>query len=82
MSSLRDQILSEIASALEIDSSLVSEETIASDLEAWDSLGHISILVRLDLAFNNVSERFEGLAAATSVIEIIEIISRDFTGNV
>lgn len=72
---LETQIISEIAKALELDESLITIDTHSSDIEAWDSLGQISILVRLDEVFNEVSERIPDLAAAISVREIVELIS-------
>ena len=73
---LETQIISEIAKALELDESLITIDTQSSDMEAWDSLGQISILVRLDEVFDEVSERIPDLAAAISVREIVELISR------
>lgn len=73
---LETQIISEIAKALELDESLITIDTQSSDIEAWDSLGQISILVRLDEVFDEVSERIPDLAAAISVREIVELISR------
>ena len=70
------QIISEIAKALELDEALITIDTQSSDIEAWDSLGQISILVRLDEVFRNVSERAPDLAASISVREIVELISK------
>ena len=74
--SLEVQIISEIAKALELDEALITIDTQSSDIEAWDSLGQISILVRLDEVFSNVSERAPDLAASNSVREIVELISK------
>ena len=73
---LEVQIISEIAKALELDEALITIDTQSSDIEAWDSLGQISILVRLDEVFNNVSERVPDLAASISVREIVGLISK------
>ena len=74
--SLEVQIISEIAKALELDVALITIDTQSSDIEAWDSLGQISILVGLDEVFDNVSERVPDLAASVSVREIVELISK------
>ena len=73
---LEVQIISEIAKALELDEALITIDTQSSDIEAWDSLGQISILVRLDEVFNNVSERVPDLAASISVREIVGLVSK------
>jgi hypothetical protein len=75
--SIETQIISEIARALEVDESSISVNTMNSDVDEWDSLGQISILVRLDLIFNNVSERVPALASVSSVKEIVELIATD-----
>ena len=60
-----EQLASEIATALEVDPALVTINTVSTDLEEWDSLGHITILTRLDDLFDNISERVPELAEAT-----------------
>lgn len=75
--SIETQVISEIARALEVDESLISINTINSDVDEWDSLGQISILVRLDLIFNNISERVPTLASVSSVKEIVKLIAID-----
>ena len=75
--SIEMQVISEIARALEVDASLISINTINSDVDEWDSLGQISILVRLDLIFNNISERVPTLASVSSVKEIVKLIAID-----
>lgn len=72
---LSAQIIREIAVALEIDPTKLTIDTISSDIENWDSLGHLSILVRLDAAFDNVSERAQNLASVTSIREIVNIVA-------
>jgi len=72
-----NQLLIEIGTALEVDPSALNTETVNTDIEQWDSLGHISILARLDSLFANVTERYPELAEVTSIIEIINVLKRD-----
>jgi len=74
---LEEQVLTEIANALEINRDLLSPTTVNTDIQEWDSLGHITILARLDELFNNISERFPQLAEASSIPEILLILQRD-----
>ena len=41
-----------IAEALEVEADQVTIDTSSSDLEEWDSLGHISIMSFLDKKMN------------------------------
>ena len=72
-----EQLLVEIATALEVSADSLSIQTVNSDIEQWDSLGHISILARLDSLFANVTERYPELAEATSIMEILSVLKRD-----
>ena len=70
-----EKVISEIAAALEISLDRVGLKSTSSDLEEWDSLGHISILSRLDLVFDNVTEKIPELASAGSVEEIVRLLN-------
>jgi acyl carrier protein len=68
-------LITGITEALEVEAHQVNIDTKSSDLEEWDSLGHISIMVFLDKSFNEATERAPALASATSVREIADILS-------
>ena len=61
-----------ITRALEVAPGIIQESTRASEVEEWDSLGHISILSEIDKSYNNITERCPDLASANSVKEIYE----------
>ena len=69
-----EQLINEIAAALEIDMACVSPESDSTMIEEWDSLGQISILSRLDSAYDNITERVPDLASAVSVAEIFRLL--------
>ena len=69
-----EQLINEIAAALEIDVARVSPESDSTMIEEWDSLGQISILSRLDSAYDNITERVPDLASAVSVAEIFRLL--------
>ena len=71
----QDSLLEVIADGLEIESSDISMETKASDIADWDSLGHLNLLMKLDEAYNDVSEKIPELASVSSVKEIFDLIS-------
>ena len=69
-----EQLINEIAAALEIDVARFSPESDSTMIEEWDSLGQISILSRLDSAYDNITERVPDLASAVSVAEIFRLL--------
>ena len=60
------------------DSLELKEGTIASDNKdwyaLWDSLGHLSILIKLDNALNGKCSNIKELSTATSVNSIISVL--------
>ncbi len=70
-----EDLITELAIALEVPAASLTESTRATDLEQWDSLGHISILVHLDRKFDNITENCPDLASAASVKEILMILN-------
>jgi acyl carrier protein len=68
-------LITEIALALEISESEITPESDSSMIEEWDSLGHISILARLDQTFDNITEKLPDLASALSVSEMHKLLT-------
>lgn len=66
-----------IAEALEVEVSQITIDTNSSDVEEWDSLGHISIMSFLDKSYNEITERVPDFASATSVQEILDLITKN-----
>ena len=60
-----------IAKALGLSPGSVKEEDAIDSFEAWDSLGHLSILTALDKEFGGRVAKVPGLAKATSVKAIL-----------
>ena len=72
-----NELLTEIAAALEVEAGTVLPESQIGSIEEWDSLGHISILSRLDLVYNNITERVPDLASCTTVVEIHKLLEQN-----
>ena len=64
-----------IISYNEIISTIIS----GLDLVEWDSLGHLTLLMKLDEKFDDITEKIPELASATSVKEIISLIKKSDT---
>lgn len=71
---MQDKICAIIAKALEVDLEFVTPETTSNDIDDWDSLGHLTILMELGAEFGSEIEGNSELASAVSVQEIIDII--------
>ena len=71
---MEQEIFNVIAKALNIDASQINIETSSNDLEEWDSLGHLSLLMELDNNFDTVSEKAPQLASASTVKEIVDAV--------
>tara|TARA_B100000242_G_C42984250_1_gene456828 strand:+ start:508 stop:750 length:243 start_codon:yes stop_codon:yes gene_type:complete len=72
----RGELIKIIEKSLEL-----KEGTIESDNkdwhELWDSLGHLSILIKLDNALNGKCSSIKELSTATSVDSIISILKEN-----
>ncbi len=73
-------VIAGIAESLEVDRSAVSMDTVSSDLEEWDSLGHISIMGFLDKTYGDITERVPDFASATSVREVLDLLKSNVEG--
>lgn len=69
------ELFAQVEDALELDAGAVSLESSSENIEAWDSLGHISILGMLDDATNGASADIVDLTQATSMTEIVQIMT-------
>ena len=67
-------LIREISLALEISIDQISAETTSEMIDEWDSLGQISILARLDVVYDDITEKVPELASALSVSEIYKIL--------
>lgn len=70
-------LMESVAIALEIDKTKLTITTKQSDIEEWDSLGHISILAKLDEVFSDISVRRPEISEADSIQRLIEIVVTD-----
>lgn len=69
-----DRLISEIAQALELPAGSISESSSSDNVDMWDSLGHLSILARLDTLIDGVTDRIPELATALSVQDIRKLL--------
>lgn len=64
-------VLGVIEKALKTGPGSIGPDTVAEEVEAWDSLGHLSILTGLDVLFDGRIADIGEIADATSVPKIL-----------
>ena len=69
-----EEIIAVIGNALELEETNLTIDSLADDIEEWDSLGHLSMLVALDELFSGRIGDIEEMATANSVKKIIRLL--------
>tara|TARA_B100000989_G_C19526036_1_gene466905 strand:- start:3019 stop:3258 length:240 start_codon:yes stop_codon:yes gene_type:complete len=69
-----DKLLITIASALEVDKSIINIDSSSENIEKWDSLGHLAILSALDEIFSGAIADIPEIANSYSVRSIFDIL--------
>jgi acyl carrier protein len=71
----KKEVLEIIQRVLNLNGKSTTLESLASDMERWDSLDHLSILVSLDKIFDGKIAGIKEMATADSVSKIINILN-------
>lgn len=72
-----NELLKLISGALNIDLSNLKIDSLQENIEEWDSLGHLNILVQLDKATNGKASTLPELVEAKSVGDLIKVLSNN-----
>lgn len=72
----QSEVIAVIEKALEIKPGLLAENTRAEEVEMWDSLGQLSILVALDRLFDGKIASINEMAEADSMPKILNILKQ------
>ena len=67
-------IMEIIENSLELSPGTLKVDSCSEDIENWDSLGHLSILVALDKNFAGKVSGLSEMAEANSVQKILKIL--------
>ena len=73
---VQSDVIAVIENALEIKTGTLTSSTCAEEVESWDSIGQLSILVALDELYDGEIVSISEMAEASSVTKIIEILRR------
>jgi len=66
-----NEIIKLIEKILEVKPGSITENTLAKDVESWDSMSHLSILVSLDKKLSGQVAEINEIAEADSVKKIL-----------
>jgi acyl carrier protein len=66
-----------IEKALRLDTGIVKESSSSEDIDSWDSLGQLSILVAMDKYFDGRISSVPEMAEANSVLKILNILKEN-----
>jgi hypothetical protein len=72
----QSEVIAVVENALEMKPGLLGENTRAEEVEMWDSLGHLSILVALDKLFDGKIASINEMAEADSMTKILNILKQ------
>ena len=67
-----NDVLREIEQTLELDSGSITLNALAENVEGWDSMGHLSILLALDKMFDGKVAGISEIAEANSISKLLE----------
>lgn len=74
MSMKENDVMGIIAKALSVSGDNITSDSSADNVEEWDSLGHLGILVALDKAFDGKLASISDMATADSVKKIVKVL--------
>ncbi len=77
MSVTETEILEIIAKALNVDANGLTVDSSSDNVDEWDSLGHLGVLVALDKTFDGKLAGIAEMATADSVNKIIQILKNN-----
>lgn len=66
-----------LGEALDTDPAIFTIDTKAEDIQSWDSMGHLSVLVALDTRLDGKVSKIEEMATANSVRAISDLLRRN-----
>jgi len=68
------EFINMVADVLEVESQNVTIDTAMGDLEEWDSLGQLGILMKLDEILGGAASGLRELAEAGSIEQFISVL--------
>ena len=73
------KVIEIVQSSLKLESGSISIDSSSENVDEWDSLEHLSILVAIDEELKGKAGEIDDLAKATSVRGILEAINKHYS---
>ena len=67
-----NDVLREIERTLELDPGSIKSNSLAENVDGWDSMGHLSILLALDKMFEGKVAGISEIAEANSIPKVLQ----------
>jgi hypothetical protein len=72
----QSDVIAVVENSLEMKPGLLSENTRAEEVDMWDSVGQLSVLVALDKLFEGRIANINEMAEADSMTKILNILKQ------
>ena len=76
-----EKVIEIVRSSLKLDSDSISINSSSENVDEWNSLEHLSILVAIDEELKGKAGEIDDLAKATSVRGILDAINKHYSEN-
>ena len=76
-----EKVIEIVQSSLKLESGSISIDSSSENVDEWDSLEHLSILVAIDEELKGKAGEIDDLAKATSVRGILDAINKHYSEN-
>lgn len=63
-----------IAKSLDISEKKINEKTNSNNIDNWDSMSHLTLLISLNKALSGKAQKIQELSEAYSVKKIVQIL--------
>jgi len=73
----QSDIIKIIEKILELKPGTLNENQTAEEIESWDSMAHLAILINLDKFFDGKASEISELAEADSILKIINALKKN-----
>ena len=73
----QSDIIKIIEKILELKPGTLNEKNTAEEIESWDSMAHLAILINLDKLFDGKASEITELAEADSILKIINALKKN-----
>jgi acyl carrier protein len=70
----KDKLNKIVAKALNVPLEKINDQSSSSNLEEWDSLGHLAILTSIDNQTSGKASKIETLSSCTSLKDLYETL--------